>query len=154
MATTRVALTLGILTAIVSLGCGGGDEDGGASGGAGGAAGSASGGSAGSSSGGTGTGGVGTSVCPGVKGSCYSSEFSTCSEYGGTQGDETFVTYEQNCMDPNVWATTACSDTGKVGSCKLDTPNGPCNTIVFYEPLTAADSEAECAALQNSEWVP
>lgn len=152
MATLRATLTLGFLAGLFALGCGGSDDDGGASGGAGGAAGSSSGGSAGTAAGGSG--GAGTSVCPGVKGSCYSDAVHKCGEYGGTQGDETFVTYEANCADPAVWSTSACTDTGKVGSCKFDEPNGPCNTIVFYAPLTAADGQAECAAASNGQWVP
>lgn len=156
MPTFRPAFTFGCLVSIAALGCGGSDDEGGAAGGTGGqlATGGAA-GAAGSSTGGSSSGGStpGTSVCPGVKGSCASPDASKCSEYGGTQGDEAFVAYEQNCMDPNVWSTGACSDTGKIGSCKLDTPNGPCNTIVFYDPLTSTDSETECTTL-NGTWVP
>jgi hypothetical protein len=90
-----------------------------------------------------------------VKGSCATAEVNKCAEYGGTQGDETFVSLKTNCeeLQTNVWIEGACSDTGKIGSCKLDTPNGPCNTIVFYDPITPAAAEAECDGLAG-EWVP
>jgi hypothetical protein len=158
MLTFRPAFTFGCLVSIAALGCGGSDEEGGAAGGTGGqlATGGAAGaaGAAGSATGGSSSGGApGTSVCPGVKGSCASPDVSKCAEYGGTQGDETFVSLEANCTDPNVWVAGACTDTGKIGSCKLETPNGPCNTIVFYDPLTAADGETECTTL-NGTWVP
>lgn len=158
MLTFRPAFAVGCLISMVALGCGGSDDEGGGAGGTGGSlvtggTGGAA-GAAGSATGGASSGGTpGTSVCPGVKGSCGSPDVNKCSEYGGTQGDEAFVAYEQNCMDPNIWSTGACTDTGKIGSCKLDTPNGPCNTIVFYDPITTADAETECGTLAG-EWVP
>jgi hypothetical protein len=155
MPTFRPAFTFGCLISIAALGCGGSDDEGGASGGTGGqlATGGAA-GAAGSATGGSSSGGTpGNSVCPGVKGSCNSPDANKCAEYGGTQGDETFITYEMNCMDPNIWSTAACTDTGKIGSCKLETGSGPCNTIVSYDPVTEADAQAECTTAGGT-WVP
>ncbi len=148
-----------LVTLLCTIGCGGGSDDGGTGGGggggaagAGGSAGSSAGGSAGSSSGG---GGSSSSLCDGIKGSCFIDEVSKCFEHGGTQGAETFTAFEQTCVDDkHVWSTGLCGSTGTVGTCVLSIDNGPCDTIVYYSPITAADAQTECEALANSSWVP